>query len=240
MPRRGNFGTRRPRKTYRKRKVYRSERRAFEIRGRRKGNSPSTTKWLTKSGTPDQLFCKLKYVQTFGLAGSAGILDDQVFQSSGFDPDQTGAGHQPRYWDQVTALYGRYQVLAMKVRYSIVNINTEPIRVVHSWTDSSVASATAIDAYAEAKYATIRTLGGKGGKDTAYITSYMSAKKIHGQGSVTQQDDMEAVTTANPVDMFYSNVIAQSVVPSVAWACSVQAEITYYFRFFESLQSVIS
>ena len=32
-----------------------------------------------------------------------------------FDPDQTGTGHQPYYFDQFAALYNRYTVLGSKL-----------------------------------------------------------------------------------------------------------------------------
>lgn len=52
----------------------------------------------------------LTYVDQFDLS-SAGVAAVQVFNlNSLFDPDRTGAGHQPRYFDQLAALYGRYRV----------------------------------------------------------------------------------------------------------------------------------
>lgn len=201
-------------------------------------NSPATSKWRVK-GIPDQLFCKLNYVESLLLTQSGGLIARQSYQSSCFDPNQSLGGHQPRYWDQLTPLYNRYQVLGMKVKYLINNASSTPIRVVHTWTDGTQPSVLDVDSMSEQKYSTTRILGVQGGKDTSSITSYMSAKKIHGQRNILQMDNQQAFTSANPLDMFYSNIGIQAI-GTGGITVGLQAHITFYVRMFEALQSSMS
>lgn len=54
-----------------------------------------------------------------GLAGSTGV---RVFSlSSLYDPDFTGAGHQPAGFDQIMAIYEQFQVISVKYRIVITN-----------------------------------------------------------------------------------------------------------------------
>ncbi len=74
-------------------------------------------------GFPDQLRCTLKYKET-GITFSGATPAAQVFRiNSLFDPNLTGVGHQPNYFDQLTAVYGQYVVLAARAEARITNEN---------------------------------------------------------------------------------------------------------------------
>ena len=52
---------------------------------------------------------KLKYVENIVLSSAAGAVGRNVFSPQNmFDPNQTGTGHQPMFWDQFIALYDKY------------------------------------------------------------------------------------------------------------------------------------
>ena len=77
-------------------------------------------------GFPDRMVTKLRYVDNFNLTGSAGVVGANVFRfNSCFDPDLTGVGHQPMYFDQFcgaagTGPYGRYRVISAKATVSFM------------------------------------------------------------------------------------------------------------------------
>ena len=54
--------------------------------------------------------CRCVYIDV----RSNGIAKQYMRMNSLFDPDQTGTGHQPYYFDQFAALYNRYTVLGSK------------------------------------------------------------------------------------------------------------------------------
>lgn len=68
-------------------------------------------------GFPASAFTTLKYVQSGSLnPGVAGVNAVQVFRANGmYDPDYTGAGHQPRGFDEWMAIYDHYFVKRSKI-----------------------------------------------------------------------------------------------------------------------------
>lgn len=69
------------------------------------------------SGFPDSLRTTLKYHQDIGISSASGAVAGNTFRANSlYDPDETGTGHQPMYFDQLAAVYGRYQVVASTIR----------------------------------------------------------------------------------------------------------------------------
>ena len=57
-------------------------------------------------GVPNSINVRLRYSDVITLTSTAGSLSKHVFRSNSlFDPDFTGVGHQPMYYDQLGALY---------------------------------------------------------------------------------------------------------------------------------------
>jgi hypothetical protein len=50
-----------------------------------------------------------------GLGSSAGVSLYQFAGNGCFDPDITGTGHQPYYWDTYTGVYNYYSVMGSRV-----------------------------------------------------------------------------------------------------------------------------
>lgn len=62
-------------------------------------------------GVPDSRRTTLLYADQIQLNGGATTAATHIFRiNSLFDPDYTGVGHQPRYFDQFAAMYNRYRV----------------------------------------------------------------------------------------------------------------------------------
>lgn len=68
----------------------------------------------------------LKYAENFSLnPGPAGVTAVRVFSANGlFDPDITGAGHQPVGFDQYMGLYGEYVVTKATMVAKFFNADT--------------------------------------------------------------------------------------------------------------------
>jgi len=66
----------------------------------------------------ETLVTTLRYSDNINLAypgGVGGIVGNIFRMNSAFDPDFTGTGHQPLYFDQFAAVYGQYTVLSAKL-----------------------------------------------------------------------------------------------------------------------------
>lgn len=82
--------------------------------------------------TRDYELVQLKYRQNISLnpnvdtIGAGGANTWEFRFNSLFDPDQTGTGNQPMYFDNYAQLYGRYKVSFAKIKATVVNhsVNT--------------------------------------------------------------------------------------------------------------------
>lgn len=70
-------------------------------------------------GFPKTLKFIHKYCESVSVSGSAGLPFKYQFSCNGLqDPNITGSGHQPYYFDQVAGLYNQYRVIGAKIRGS--------------------------------------------------------------------------------------------------------------------------
>lgn len=70
---------------------------------------------------PNKFRTKMKYVMYGSMDPGAGLYSEQVFNAlSLYDPDVTGAGHQPRGFDQTMTMYQLFQVTNCLVRIQVV------------------------------------------------------------------------------------------------------------------------
>lgn len=73
-------------------------------------------------GMPKRMTVKCKYFEQISLDPVAGGAAVGVFRAnSGYDPYQSGAGHQPKYQDQYFALYDKAVVLASRIIVKAAN-----------------------------------------------------------------------------------------------------------------------
>jgi len=113
--------TRVPRRRFgRKRKAY--AKRPYGMPAKRR--SFNVPRIRSIGGVPSSTIAKLKYVQFNDMNASDVTGAYQVFRTSSvFDPDYTGAGHQPSNFDQLSTLYKQYKVLSAVAKcYPIANL----------------------------------------------------------------------------------------------------------------------
>jgi len=111
MPRRRYGGKR---KRVFKRKRFRSRKRGRKVRRYRRVGLPKTYR------------TSLKYVTQVLLdPGVGGLAATHVFSCNALnDPDVTGSGHQPRYYDQLMATYNKYRVVGARIRVAFTNLES--------------------------------------------------------------------------------------------------------------------
>lgn len=122
-----------------RRGIVRRKRKLF--RKKKKVVKPTQQK-MTSRGVvgifPNTIVQKMKVCVPFVLtSGAGGALASVAFvANSAYDPFVTGAANtQPLYYDQISALYQRYQVLNSKLKFTFSNTsavaNTSPIVSLH-------------------------------------------------------------------------------------------------------------
>jgi len=162
-------------------------------------------------GFPDTLTTKVKYADIFNVTGVSGTLGNAVFQlNSLFDPDLTGAGHQPMYFDQLcgaagSAPYARYRVkgASIKVTYSMVsppsltatNVGPVLVGVITQRANSLLASNTS--GIMETNNTDFKLLGDKG-SGTSSVTVYRRFNPKIDLAVDPEDDTLSAAYNASP------------------------------------------
>jgi hypothetical protein len=93
-----------------------------------KTRSGQTTNINGPIGYPDRVKTTLVYCDTLTITGTS-----QQYTYKGnslYDPNYTGTGHQPFYYDQYIAVYQRYRVYAAKIYIRSLNGADNPLTVV--------------------------------------------------------------------------------------------------------------
>jgi len=82
---------------------------------------------LGRQALPKQLMNTVTYCESTNRTVTAGVSANYQFSCNGlYDPNITGTGRQPMYFDQLSALYNHYTVLRSRilVTWSAINVST--------------------------------------------------------------------------------------------------------------------
>lgn len=120
----------------------------------------------------------LSYVVNIGLDPAAGgVPVTNVFSvNSLFDPDRTGAGHQPRGFDQISLLFSKYIVVGAKISATYISTNVaDSSYIIGITTLNTVSTATLQHTLLESRNSNYRGMGVLQPQMT--ITKRFSARK---------------------------------------------------------------
>lgn len=155
---------------------------------------------------PPRYPTKLHYFDIGTINAASTLLGTYGYRLNGlFDPDFTGTGIQPLYFDQMAALYSKYRVYAVDV---IVEMSNETEETNMSIVVPSIANSigTSPAAAATQRFARNLTLGPKsGGFGIKTVRFRVDLAKIWGvdQRALHSEDDFAALTTGNPGNVVY-------------------------------------
>lgn len=182
--------------------------------------------------TPDRYMCKLKYGDTMSFT-AINLNAHQFRLNSVFDPDYTGAGHQPKGFDQLAELYNRYIVTGCKVEIDASCLDTTAnILAIEANDDSSLF--TRVDELVESARVSYKVLSPATGQDRARLKRYYSMKRLSGKKSVIANNDLDASVTTNPSDIYYLNVYVGQIDGSFAAVhTDFIIKLTYYVTFLD-------
>jgi hypothetical protein len=163
----------------------------------------------------------LRYADTVLLTSTSGGTAFYQFRANScFDPDLTGTGHQPRYYDQLCTSVGPYQtyrVLSSTVRLCIPPSSSHQWNIAAGFSDNSSLSGVISGAGAALSFAEYPGAIGwvlpnaSGPSHTMSLTATMA--QIHNvpEQSVRIEDSYAAAYNANPVDTAYFNIIGNCI-----------------------------
>ncbi len=213
----------------------------FGSRPRRVNNPQTELVTIQSVGIPDRLRVWLKFTDNTAWSNTGTIT--QVYRTNSvFDPNFTGAGGQPRYFDQWAAMFGSYCVLHCDVRHELVNTSTTvPFTVVTGYTDVD-PTGTSFANLAEFKFAKLRgQVGIASSQPTRIYSSGMSSHVLHGKKNdqaVLDTDNLNSAVTTNPADVGFYFLSIQAYDDGVSTASMyARTEIWYLVEFYSPLNT---
>lgn len=232
MPRR-RFAKRKPmrRKTLRKRgkKIYKNKSSLSRVVAKFPGKNPLPRKYV----------CKLTYSDIVNINGSGVFRSvDRVFShNSIFDPDVTGTGHQPRYYDQLAGIYDFYRVLGCKIKVNYIPTDaTAPQQnhymcVIPSNDPSNLNNQNYLN-LSELPYSkvVVNNLYGQRSR----IQSYHSVSRVAGVNSSTVKNDdaFRSQVALNPATRTFWHVVCGTLdEANLSISGRLVVDITYYVQF---------
>lgn len=207
-------------------------------------------------GLPETFLTKLKYTQTFSLTAGIGSAYQQYqFRGNGpYDPDYTGGGGQPTYYDDVLSSTGpwrSYLCYASKIvlRFSAVgdtyaignaDICVTPSNVLYSGT-AWVDIDDQID-MSQSKKTSVTRMDGSGVK---YIKHYAKTGEMFQVSKSTDlsvnQGAFASLYNTVPVAQWYWIISAQGMDrTSTTMNVGCRAEVTYYIKCFDRYEAAQS
>lgn len=197
----------------------------------------------TKVPFPPVFFTRLNYSEQVKLinTGDAGP-DIYNFTSNGlYDPNVTGTGGQPRYFDSLcgakngTAPYQQYTVYGCKVNVRFVNTSLVSAVGFVGFKDSNDNSPATLKEVRERPMYKSVMLGTSTTTGSKSITFYMNNRKIWGKPktAISGETVYSANYNANPAVLGYIDIGSAPVDQASETAFDVLAEvkITYYCKF---------
>lgn len=188
----------------------------------------------------------LRYHDTKTLSSTSGACAYNVFLANGmFDPDQTGTGHQPRFFDQLLgsdaggAPYGKYRVLSSTISVRFMNTNSSVnaigyvgIRQRHSET-SNLASVVPYDMgeIPNMKYKLINVSTGVG--NWPIITMKSNITKILSIKDLRDNEDCAGTYLADPAEIVIFDVFYLPRDGTTTTSIAYDVSITYFVELFD-------
>lgn len=187
-------------------------------------------------GFPSKMTARLKYKETLLLSSASGSPTTyMVGMNCLYDPNLSGVGHQPMYFDQYMALYNHYHVIGARftAKFFPYESNTVPLRIV-TWfnDDASINTTNDIDAFAEQSSSKSTIIGSGGNSRAAVMTMPWSAKKTFG-GSILSNDLLKGSSSANPGEKTVGCISIQTADKISSSTCIVVIDVEYVAVFSE-------
>lgn len=158
-------------------------------------------------GFPKKIITILRYYQSDVLTSNLGSIANTVFRmNSLFDPDFTGTGHQPMYYDRYAALYSNYRVLGSRLSttfyptHDATAVSNGPYIIGMHKSHLSSSLASSLDAVQEQNDTFSQLIGG----GDAYPTLSITFSPEIDLGRPALDDVVSSDVLSSPSDIIYA------------------------------------
>lgn len=176
-------------------------------------------------GFPKRMTMTHKYHENFTLTAGATFGTYNISCNSMYDPNITGTGHQPYYFDQMAALYDHYVVIGTKITVKIIPTTaSQPLLVGVYLNDDGTVTPTDINTCCEQSKARWKTTNLSG--DIVRFDLKWSAKKAFG-GSILANTELQGTSAASPTENQVYTIFAQHVDKTTNVSMNVEILVEY-------------
>lgn len=235
----------RPRRRYKK-KAYRPKKKFTRKFKRSGGAGYAGDKMIYKGiGIADTFFTKLRYVENISLTSGLGT-EYKTYQYAGndlYDPNITGTGVQPEYFDQIcgaNTLYKRYVVMASKVSIrccsqsdSFAGGNVD-IALTSSQQPYASTGWTSIDDQLGYKTTHSKSVTRYDNAGVKWLTNFGKTKKVIDIKDIKDNlIQLGAYYNASPTTIWYWIIGSQGMDrTSTSASVNLRVTVTYYVMFY--------
>lgn len=191
--------------------------------------APSYNRYIgVKPGFPQIMKMKHKYVEVVGMTDT-GAGATYFFSCNGmYDPNITGSGHQPYYFDQMGAIYDHYCVIQSKIKCTIVPAGTTvmyPYRVSCFLNDDTSLTAGA-DSAAEQTTGSVGVCAGGVNPTPIVLRKAWNASTTFHPNPLADSE-LRGTPSANPTEQTYYCLYLRALATGVTVEVYVQMEIEF-------------
>lgn len=179
-----------------------------------------------KQAFPLQQSCTLKYCEQRAVTPIGGLTFYQLVANGLFDPNATGGGHQPMYFDTYMGIYNHYHVMKSRIKITALpnSTNTSPwLACIYVDDDTSIVSSFEQALEQKATSKAVTWLPAASNPMPMYLS--WDAKKYFGPSPQTNPE-LQGTAATNPTEKSYFTFVAQDTALSTS-AYTVLIEIEY-------------
>ncbi len=157
---------------------------------------------------PQKLKCQMKYTEFIGYSATSNWTY-YLRANSLFDPNASGTGYQPMWFDNMKAIYNSYCVTASRIQVEVSNLSTSPARICLSPIDA--LSLPSLSFQQQLPYSSYAALGaGLSGNSIAYVETGINIAAFTGYTNPLDYA-LRSLVTTNPSTQVYYGLQIQSL-----------------------------
>jgi len=179
---------------------------------------------------------KMVYCENATITCTAGAIGNYLFSANGlYDPNTTGGGHQPVWFDQIMPYFFHYCVLGSKIQVTFThsgNPLSVPISVGVALRGNNTTQGSYVE-YIENGNSVNRVLA-PDPSARVLVTKSFSARKFFGKKYTQDNYDLKGTVSSNPVEDAYFQLYADPLTGVNDATINCLVKITYYAIFSEA------
>lgn len=198
--------------------------------------------WLYRMPFPEILRCTVKYSTLENLSSTTGSLARWTLASNSlYDPNATGAGAQPRYFDTLcgaaggSAPYQQYCVESVYIKATFINDNTSALTIGHVGISPRQAGTPAVSDgnIAPERFGTVSAIlsSTENSHGVIVLTKNVDIAKWLSVKDLLDDEEARAVYNASPTKQIYTDMYFQPVDGATTTSVYVKVEAWYHVAF---------